>query len=117
MRKSAWAKFNAPLFIRFSGSLSNVGHIQDPNAGVDLRSGVPSQCGQHVRFEVEVDSHYSLEEYDVLWRIVDLRGGESSTGTSFAMTLLPRHVGQYFQILVTLTSRREWRRLGNMTQG
>lgn len=106
-------EFNAPLFTRFSDSLGNVEYIQDPSSMLNFRGNKPLQCGQSIRFEAEVDSNFPPDEYQVLWRVANTIGGESGNGNSFELMLLPRHVGQDFQILVTLTSKQEWHRLGN----
>lgn len=106
-------EFNAPLFTRFSDSVGNVEYIQDPHSTLNFRNNNPLQCGQSVRFEAEVDSNFPPDEYQVLWQVANTTGGESGTGTSFELRLLPRHVNQDFQILVSLTSKQEWHRLGN----
>lgn len=106
-------EFNAPLFTRFSDSLGNVEHPKTSGEQLNFTEGSPLRCGQSVRLEVEVDSHYSPDDYVVKWQVANISHGESATGTSFELTLLPRHVNQSFAMFVSVTSTRDWHRHGN----
>lgn len=106
-------EFNAPLFTRFSDSLGHVEHPRESNEQLNFTTRTSLRCGQSVRFEVEVDSHYSPDEYTVKWQVANIPNGESSTGPSFELTLLPKHVNQNFAMFVSVTSKRDWHRHGN----
>jgi len=106
-------EFNAPLFTRFSDSLGHVEHPSRSNEQLNFTKSTALRCGQSVRFEVEVDSHYSPDEYTVKWQVANISTGESGIGSSFELTLLPRHVNQSFSMFVSVTSIRDWHRHGN----
>lgn len=106
-------EFNAPLFTRFSDSIGHVEHPKTSGEQLNFTEREPLRCGQSVRFEVEVDSHYSPDDYVVKWQVANISHGESATGTYFELTLLPRHVNQNFAMFVSVTSTRDWHRHGN----
>jgi len=66
-----------------------------------------------MRFEVEVDSHYSPNDYTVQWQVANFQKGESGEGLAFHLTLQPHHVGMNFDILLTVKSNKAWHRHGN----
>lgn len=104
--------FNAPSFTRFSDSIGHVEHPAETIAQLNFTKQTALRSGQQVRFEVEVDSHYSPDDYTVKWQVVNIRNGESSYGTAFQLTLLPKHVNQNFCIFVTVKSNKDWHRHG-----
>ena len=106
-------EFDAPMFTRFSDSIGDVEYPKSSEEQINFVGRRALRCGQNVRFEVEVDSHYSPDDYVVKWQVANIMGGESATGSSFDLTLLPKHVNQNFVIFVSVTSRRDWHRHGN----
>jgi hypothetical protein len=105
--------FNAPLFTRFSDSIGHVEHPRESNQQLNFTARTALRCGQSLRFEVEVDSHYSPDGYTIKWQVANIPNGESAIGSSFELTLLPKHVNQSFAMFVTVTSKRDWHRHGN----
>jgi hypothetical protein len=108
-------EYNAPTFTKFSDSAGNVVYINDSQQTLDY-SGTNDRtlrCGDSIRLEVEIDSHYQPDDYSVLWQICNLSQqgeGDRANGSSFSITLEPRHVGTKFSITVTLTSNKPWHR-------
>ncbi len=109
------AEYNAPSFTRYSDSLGNVVFLSETKQHLDFRDKIALQCGQSIRFEVEVDSHFQPAEYSVLWQVCNVgRGeGDSGNGLAYCLTLEPYHVSNEFSIMVTLTSNKEWHRQGS----
>jgi hypothetical protein len=103
------SEFNAPLFTKFVDSLGHVKNLREPNHQLDYRTLGSLRCGDSLRMEVEVDAHFSPDEYSITW---SLSGGETAEGSSFSLTLLPRHVSERFIVTATLVTNREWHRLG-----
>ena len=107
-------KFPAPMFTRFSDSLGNVRHISDPN----IQYSIPDSLylGDEIRFEVEVDSSFPLEGYDIVWQVcnVDPRKAENGMGPVFNLKIDNHHVGQLFALQVVVTSKKAWHRLQNI---
>jgi hypothetical protein len=105
-------EFNAPLFTKFVDSLGHVENLREPNHQLDYRTLGSLRCGDSLRMEVEGDAHFSPEEYNIKWSMPSLPDGETAQGSSFSLTLLPRHVSEMFMVLATLVSNRDWHRLG-----
>lgn len=106
--------FDAPSFTRYSDSLGQVEVLSRPDVQLNFRGGTSLRCGDSIRIEVEVDSHYPPDTYTIQWLVLDVQNGETGEGTNFALTLLPKHVSENFCIYVTLMSKnREWHRYSN----
>ncbi len=106
-------EFNAPSFTRFFDSTGNVKHLTETIGQLNFTKGTALRCGQQVRFEMEVDSHYPPDDYTVKWQVVNILHGESGHGTSFQLTLLPKHVNKSFCIFVSVKSKKDWHRHGD----
>lgn len=105
--------FNAPSFTRYADSIGNVEYPQKTLQRLHLEDGAALRCGDSVRFEVEVDSHYRPDEYVVAWQVTTPFGELPAKGHSFELMLEPKHVNQHFTMTVTVTSTNEWHRHGN----
>jgi hypothetical protein len=110
---SAADKFPAPVFTRYSDSLGTVWHPTSPTDSHCIQ-GQPLHVGDEVRLEVEVDSTFSPDEYEIGWQVCNINQGESGKGSSFNLRLTDWHVGQRFVIQVTLKTNKAWHRLQNM---
>lgn len=109
-------EFNAPSFTRFGDSLGNVRHLTETKQHLDFTGNQPLRCGESIRFEVDVDSHYSPDHYSILWQVCNLAhasDNDRGSGESFAVTLEPRHVSAQFSIQIAVTSNNGWHRYGN----
>lgn len=110
------AEFNAPSFTRFADSIGNVRYINEARQHLDFTSHTPFRCGESIRLEVDIDSHYSPDQYSILWQVCNLsdsRDNDRGHGESFSITLAPRHVSAQFSVQVTVTSTNEWHRHGS----
>ena len=106
--------YDSPMFTRFSDSLGNVEHMREPRNNFNYSSSRPLRVGDAIRLEVEVDAHYNEDEYTISWTVANTSSPETGSGKSFSLTLEKRHVNEQFAIQVTLTSKREWHRMGNL---
>jgi hypothetical protein len=107
-------EYDAPMFTRFSDSLGNVEHIREPRKNLNYLSSGPLRVGDAIRLEVEVDAHYGEDDYAICWTVSNISNGESGAGKFFSLVLEPRHVNEQFAIQVTLKSRKDWHRMGNI---
>lgn len=107
-KMSVQDKFPAPTFTRYSDSLGNVKYINEIQNHLPLTTK-PLFLGDTVRFEVEVDSSYSPDEYTITWRI---NGYPVAHGYVCELELKNNHVGQNFGLQVDLASNKEWHRMG-----
>jgi hypothetical protein len=106
-------EFNAPSFTRFADS---VGHVEYPTATdvqLNFTERTSLQAGQTVRFEVEVDSHFSPDAYHVTWQVANIPDAETGKGTAFPLTLTLKHVSTDFVIFVSVSSNIGWHRHGH----
>ncbi|QIZ46067.1 hypothetical protein DWV07_03775 [Dickeya zeae] len=101
-------KFPAPIFTRISDSQGNVHYPSDhrPN----FYGKEPLRCGDTIRFEVEVDSTFSPNEYDISWVVNNIANGQRGTGPIFSLVLDERHVGLQFSVSAMLVSHKSWHR-------
>ena len=104
--------FNAPLFTKFSDSNGNTGHPDSSQSHLTFKDK-KLRPGQTIRLEVEVDSHFSPENYTVEWAVNNISNGETGIGTAFSLLLTPRHVSETFIISAMLKSNEQWHRHGN----
>jgi hypothetical protein len=105
--------FDAPLFTRYVDSLGNAEVPSKAEVQLNFTMKQALRCGDSLRIELEVDTHYAPDTYDISWLVTGVSQPESGTGHSFALTLLPKHVNEYFCIFATLIARnREWHRNG-----
>ncbi|WP_436231270.1 hypothetical protein [Caballeronia sp. LjRoot29] len=100
-------KFPAPTLTRYSDWLGNVRYLNEPRSDL-LLADEPLFVGDIARFEVEVDSSYSPDEYTIVWRSSGL---EIAQGPVLLLTLELKHVGQYFGLQVDVTSNKAWHRI------
>ncbi|MCI8021038.1 hypothetical protein [Klebsiella pneumoniae] len=100
-------KFPAPVFTKYSDSAGNVHYVNEPRTHLDFSDTILFM-GDKLRFEVKVDSSYSPDEYDIIWRI---KGKEVERGPEFILNLTAEHVGMKFGIQVDLCSKKEWHRI------
>ena len=100
-------KFPAPVFTKYSDSAGNVHYVNEPRTHLDFSDTILFM-GDKLRFEVEVDSSYSPDEHDIIWRI---KGKEVERGPEFILNLTAEHVGMKFGIQVDLCSKKEWHRI------
>jgi len=100
-------KFPAPSFTKYLDSTGNIHYVNDPRSHL-IFENTTLYMGDTVRFEVEVDSSYSPEEYDIIWRI---KGAEIAAGPAFFLTLTTAHVGMKFGIQADLQSKNTWHRI------
>jgi hypothetical protein len=106
-------KYDAPSFVRFSDSVGHVGYPASDEEGFNFTNQTHLRSGDSIRFEVEVDSHYTPDDYRVEWRIyLSNDSNDTGVGTSFNLTLQPHHVNMGFTLLVYLISNKNWHRLG-----
>lgn len=110
---SAQDKFPAPVFTRYSDSMGTVWHPNPPRDHHRIQN-ISLHVGDDVRFEVEVDSTFAPDEYQITWQVCNINPAESGKGPAFNLKLTPRHVGQRFALQVTLKSNKDWHRLQNM---
>ncbi len=106
-------EYNAPRFIRFIDSLGHAEYPQNTRSQYDYSNDSSLRPGDNIRLEIEVDSSFHPEEYTVEWVVANISNGESGLGTSFVLTIQPRHVGQTFTIRALLKSRQGWHRHQN----
>ena len=105
--------FDAPLFTRYVDSLGNVEIPSKAEVQLNFTKKQSLRCGDALRIELEVDAHYAPDTYDISWLVTGVPQPETGNGHSFALTLLPQHVNEYFCIFVTLIARnRGWHRHG-----
>jgi hypothetical protein len=107
-------EYNAPLFTRFTDSLGHSEVLSRSTVDLNFRT-TPLRVGDNIRWEVEVDSSFQPDDYQVEWSFFGVRRAPSEvtpTGLSFALTLLPKHVGETLFLMVCLTSKRDWHRWG-----
>jgi hypothetical protein len=105
--------FNSPTFTRFVDSL---GHSEIPTSTdsvYDYSDSSSLRPGDAIRLEVEVDSSFDPDTCIVSWSIFQVGDHGVGMGTSFELTLLPRHVGEKFMIQAILTSNKDWHRHGS----
>ena len=106
-------EFNAPLFTRVSDCFGNVAYLQDARSHISFRNR-PLRCGDELRLEIEVDDRFLPDAYEVKWHVANIAlPHDPVIGNVFCLRLLPCHVALNFEIFVTLTSGKEWHRLGN----
>lgn len=102
--------FNAPNFVTFRDSAGNSVQIGGTQEHIDLRR-TTFRVGDSVRFEVDTDDIHGNST--VQWVVNNIPNGESATGASFVLNLLPRHVNTDFSITGSVVSSRDWHRHGN----
>ena len=110
------AEFNAPLFTRFADSMGNVRYLTETKQHLDFTTHQSLRCGESIRFEVDVDSHYSPDQYFILWQVCNLAqasDNDRGSGESFTIALEPRHVSAQFSVQISVTSRNDWHRHGS----
>jgi hypothetical protein len=106
-------EFDAPSFTRFADSAGHVEYPTSTNVQLNFTKRTPLQAGQTVRFEVEVDAHFSPDDYRVKWQVANIPGAETGEGTAFPLTLTPKHVSTDFVIFVSVSANRDWHRHGD----
>ena len=103
-------KFPAPTFTKYFDSFGNSRYLNKARDDLTL-TDKPLFFGELARFEVEVDSSYSPNEYTVVWRF---EGLEIAEGPVLQLTLGTKHVGQRFGLQVEVVSKKEWHRMGRV---
>jgi hypothetical protein len=98
-------EYNAPRFVRFIDSLGHAEYPSNTHSHYDYRDESGLRPGDYIRLEVEVDASFHPEEYTVDWVVANISSGESGLGTSFVLTIQPRHVGKSFNIQASLKSK------------
>jgi hypothetical protein len=106
--KSMADEYPAPIFTRVSDSQGNVFYPSDHRPSLSGKD--PLRCGDTIRFEVEVDSTFSPDEYDISWVVNNIPNGQKGTGPVFSVTLEEVHVGLQFAVSATLVSHKAWHR-------
>lgn len=106
-------EYNAPRFIRFIDSLGHAEYPLTTRSQYDYSNYTELRPGDNIRLEIEVDASFHPEEYTVDWIVANISNGESGLGTSFVLTIQPRHVGQTFTIRALVKSKQDWHRHQN----
>ena len=101
-------QFPAPQFTRVSDSLGNVWHPASTRSRFASVQNLRS--GDSIRFEVEVDSTFAPDEYDIAWTVNNIPRPETARGPVFSLTLTDRHVSVEFTVSASLVSKRSWHR-------
>jgi len=100
-------------FFPYPGT-SPLGNVWHPSgARQHCRGEQPLHYGDTIRFEVEVDSTFSPDAYEIAWAVANISNGERGSGPVFNLTLGHHHVATEFSLQVMLTSNKAWHRLQN----
>lgn len=106
-------EFDAPSFTRYSDSAGRVRYLTKTDEQLNFTADTAFRSGDSVRFEVDVDGHYSPEKYIVRWQVGNTPNPEQVEGNQLSFTLLPRHVSTHFVIFVSVISKNSWHRHGS----
>jgi len=109
--KSLDQEYNAPRFTRFSDSRGHSQIIQETVTTLHFSSDTVFRPGDNVRFEVEVDSSFNIEDYTVEWSFGSVYSG-AQVGLHAILTVEEKHVSQRFSVHCTLKSNKQWHRHG-----
>ena len=102
--------WNVPQIIKATDSLGNVfDSIEETLAiGATLQVKQPLSCGDTYSIEIEVDSSFHKNDYDIYWSLNGFRKDEFFNKSKFTVTFTPTDVGATRLIGCWIVSKKEW---------
>ena len=106
--------YNVPRIIRVCDSFGNVFNVGNEASSLGVNFIVPQKlsCGETYSVEIEVDSSFNKNEYNIKWGTTNHNTKEYADSTKFTMTVIPQDVGMRTFIWCTVTQKKEWHRFG-----
>lgn len=108
--------FNVPQIIRAADSLGNIFDVKNKETdGLGALFTVPQnlQCGDTYSVEIEIDSSFRREEYNIQWNMAKTDCSPFKDSNKFVITLTPRHVSQRTYLTCVVTQNKEWHKFGD----
>ena len=107
--------YNVPRIIRVSDSLGNVFDVNNETSRLGVYFSVPQKfnCGDKYSVEIEIDSSFSEDEYNIRWETTNHDTKKNADCTKFTIELLPQDVGMSTFIECIVTQKKEWHRFGS----
>lgn len=107
--------WNVPKIIKVKDSLGNVFESLVEDMAIGAHAIVPQklQCGEKYSVEVEIDTSFGPEEYNIKWSMGRKNTASFNDKTMFVVDLAPQDVGQTTIISCKVTQKKEWHKFGN----
>jgi len=102
--------WNVPQIVKVTDSLGNVFDRvnNDSSMGAFFRLPQELHCGETYSVEVEIDSSFSEQDYDVKWYVSGRGGNVFSSQKRLSITLEPKDVSTESTIRCLVVQKKEW---------
>lgn len=108
-------QFNTPTITRYKDSFGNEYHFSQAETYKNLRFHDDKKTflrpGDTLEMEVEVDSSFEEDDYDVIWEI---GGGKFIANKKCTLLIEIYHVNQLKSFICRIKSKEEWHKLGDI---
>lgn len=107
--------WNVPKIIKVKDSLGNVFESITEKMSIGASVTVPQylRSGEKYSVEIEVDSSFKPDEYDIKWRMSGKNTADFNNSKRLTVDLNLSDVGETTIITCTVTQRKDWHRFGN----
>jgi hypothetical protein len=113
-RRHEFMEFNVPSIISYSDSFGNKFYRKDMDIDASYLlvnlSKFPIRCGDRLKFIVEVDSTFDMNEYSINWDWPMISSHDENNTHEGVFSVEKTHVGEIALLTFTLSSNEEWHR-------
>lgn len=115
-RENLQMEYNVPKVVRVFDSLGNEVYrdqLQESNSGVFWQrvNRLQLRPGERIRFDIEVDSSFSEDEYTLSWSGPNLNFVDFKNKPYVDFEIENKHVNQNFILACKIKSNKDWHRL------